>query len=150
LNQKKLSKKAFVNVKKLRYRAGSLLVELSKNRPDSIGFVLGIIISKDIFTTKRDSDENIKNPKLKYADWGVFGLGYKSGTSCIISTFRLRNVKTDLFISRVQKISVHEIEHNLGLDHCETEKCTMQDAIETISTVDYKGYKLCEKCYQKI
>ncbi|WP_109098298.1 matrixin family metalloprotease [Aquimarina sp. AU58] len=149
LNGKKLPEKAFVNIKSPRYRADSLLIELSKSRPDSIGFILGIT-SKDISTTKRGSDGNIKKPKSKYTDWGVFGLGYKPGTSCIISTFRLRNVKTDLFISRVQKISVHEIGHNLGLDHCETEKCVMQDAVETISTVDSEGFKLCEKCYRKI
>ncbi len=149
MNGKKLPEKAFVNIKSPRYRADSLLIELSKNRPDSIGFILGIT-SKDISTTKRGLDGNIKKPKSKYTDWGVFGLGYKSGTSCIISTFRLKNVKTDLFISRVQKISVHEIGHNLGLDHCETEKCVMQDAVETISTVDSEGFKLCEKCYRKI
>jgi len=149
LNNKELPKYAFVNIKSPRYQADSLLIDLSENRPDSISFILGIT-SKDISTTKRGSDGNIKTPKSKYIDWGIFGLGYKPGESCIISTYRLKNIKADLFISRVQKISVHEIGHNMGLDHCDIEKCVMQDAVETIKTVDLEGYELCKKCINKI
>ena len=120
-----------------------------QNKPDSIDFVLGIT-SKDISMTKRDAKGEIKNPKSKYLDWWVFGLGFKPGQNCIISTYRLRNVKTDLYLSRVQKIAIHEIGHNMGLDHCETEECVMQDAVESIKTVDLEGYELCGKCRQKI
>ena len=140
---------AFVNIKSPRYRADSLLIDLFQNRPDSIDYLLGIT-SKDISTTKRDSKGNIRQPKSKYLDWGIFGLGYKPGVSCVISTYRLNNGKSDLLISRVQKIAVHEIGHNMGLDHCETEKCVMQDAVETISTVDNEGFELCERCYKKL
>ena len=149
LEGKKLPKNAFVNIKSPRYRADSLLVDLVNNRPDSINYLIGIT-SKDISTTKRDSKGNIKQPESKYLDWGIFGLGYKPGVSCVISTYRLNNVKSDLFISRVQKIAVHEIGHNMGLDHCETEKCVMQDAVETITTVDTEGFELCEKCHRKL
>ena len=149
LEGRKLPKNAFVNIKSPRYRADSLLIDLVQNRPDSIDYLLGIT-SKDISTTKRDSNGNIKQPESKYLDWGIFGLGYKPGVSCVISTYRLNNGKSDLLISRVQKIAVHEIGHNMGLDHCETEKCVMQDAVETITTVDAEGFELCEKCYKKL
>ena len=149
LKDRKLPKNAFVNIKSPRYRADSLLIDLVQNRPDSIDYILGIT-SKDISTTKRDSKGNIRQPELKYLDWGIFGLGYKPGVSCVISTHRLKNGKSDLLISRVQKIAVHEIGHNMGLDHCETEKCVMQDAVETITTVDSEGFELCEKCYKKL
>lgn len=149
LTRKALPKSAFVSIKSPRYRADSLLIHLLKNKPDTIDYVLGIT-SKDISTTMRDSQGNIKIPKSKYLDWGVFGLGYKPGGSCMISTFRLYSVKEQLYLSRIQKIAVHEIGHNMGLDHCETKQCVMQDAVESIKTVDLEGSKLCKRCHHKI
>ena len=149
LSNKALPKSAFVNIKSPRYRADSLLKDLLKVRPDSIDFILGIT-SKDISTTKRDSDGKVKKPESRYADWGIFGLGYKPGKSCVISTFRLKKTESKIYESRLQKISVHEIGHNYGLDHCETDKCVMQDAVETIKTVDLAGFELCEKCFRRI
>ncbi len=149
LNKRALPKEAFVNLKTPRYRADSLLIHLSKNKPDSIDFVLGIT-SKDISTTKRDNNGNIKKPKSKYLDWGIFGLGYKPGSSCIISTYRLQSVTTNIYLSRIQKIAIHELGHNMGLNHCETEGCVMQDAVESVKTIDLEGYELCKKCRQRI
>lgn len=149
LSKKDLPEFAFVNIKSPRYRADSLLIDLLKIRPDSIDFILGVT-SKDISTTKRSSNGEIKKPETKYTDWGIFGLGYKPGKSCVISTFRLKKTQSKTFKSRVQKVSIHEIGHNLGLDHCETNKCVMQDAVETINTVDSAGFELCENCFQKI
>jgi len=146
---KKIPKYAYVNIKTPRYRADTLLIDLLKNRPGSIDYILGIT-SKDISTTKRDSNGNIKTPRSKYIDWGIFGLGYKPGKSCIISTHRLRTANTNLYISRIQKISVHEIGHNMALNHCEVDKCVMNDAVETIKTVDSESYELCEKCLKRI
>jgi archaemetzincin len=148
LSNKELPKSAFVNIKSPRYRADSLLIDLSKIRPDSVDFILGIT-SKDISTTKRDSEGKIKKPESKYIDWGIFGLGYMPGQSSIISTFRLKNTSPENFKSRAQKISVHEVGHNFGLQHCEVNKCVMQDAVETIKTIDLADFDLCEKCFQK-
>lgn len=149
LPKKALPKSAFVTIKSPRYRADSLLIDLLKIRPDSIDYIIGVT-SKDISTTKRNAKGEIKNPKSKYTDWGIFGLGYKPGKSCIISTFRLKKTTSETFKSRVQKIAVHEIGHNLGLDHCKTKKCVMQDAVETINTIDLANFELCEKCYRYI
>lgn len=149
LKNKALPKSAFVNIKSPRYRADSLLKDLLKIRPDTIDFILGIT-SKDISTTKRSTDGKIKKPESKYKDWGVFGLGYKPGKSCVISTSRLKKTESKIYESRVQKISIHEIGHNFGLDHCKIDKCVMQDAVETIKTIDSANFELCEKCSQRI
>ncbi|MFV0530786.1 MAG: matrixin family metalloprotease [Flavobacteriales bacterium] len=149
LKSKSLPKKAFVNIKTPRYRADSLLIDLLENKPDSVDYILGIT-SKDISTTKRNTEGNIKEPESKYLDWGIFGLGYKPGRSCIISTFRLKNTSQKLFFDRIQKIAVHEIGHNMGLNHCETNNCVMQDAVETIKTVDFANKELCSKCKSNI
>ncbi|MFD2914725.1 matrixin family metalloprotease [Psychroserpens luteus] len=149
LDRKELPQEAFINIKSPRYRADSLLIDLKKQCPDSIDYIIGIT-SKDISTTKRNTNGDIKTPESKYSDWGIFGLGYKPGKSCVVSTFRIKNVEASLFKSRLQKISVHEIGHNMGLDHCKTEKCVMQDAVESINTVDVANFELCPNCHHKI
>nr|WP_321227825.1 matrixin family metalloprotease [uncultured Psychroserpens sp.] len=149
LDKKELPQEAFINIKSPRYRADSLLIDLKKQCPDSIDYIIGIT-SKDISTTKRNANGDIKTPESKYSDWGIFGLGYKPGKSCVVSTFRIKNVEASLFKSRLQKISVHEIGHNMGLDHCKTEKCVMQDAVESINTVDLANFELCTNCHHKI
>ncbi|WP_366941751.1 hypothetical protein [uncultured Psychroserpens sp.] len=145
LEKKELPKSAFIQIKSPRYKADSLLIDLLKIRPDSIDYALGIT-TKDISTTKRNPDGSIKTPESKYSDWGIFGLGYRPGKSCVISTFRLKHKKPKIFESRAQKIAVHEIGYNLGLSHCNHNECVMQDAVETILTVDSAGFELCENC----
>ena len=149
LDPKVLPKSAFVNIKRPRYRADSLLKDLKKQRHDSIDFILGIT-SKDISTTKRAANSTIKKPESKYSDWGVFGLGYRPGKACVISTFRLKHANAKTYLDRIQKIAIHEIGHNLGLHHCPNAKCVMQDAVETIKTVDSAGFELCEDCKSQI
>ena len=146
-----LPQSAFVNIKSPRYRADSLIRIIRREKPDSIDYVLGLTES-DISTTKRDKNGNIKKPESKYTDWGIFGLGFRPGASCIVSTFRLKkSVSREKFVERFKKVCVHEIGHNLGLEHCTSdEKCVMRDAAETIKTVDQVDLMLCSNCLSKI
>jgi len=148
LPQQNLPKDCFINVKSPRYRADKLLKYLKSNRPDSIDLMLGLT-TKDISTTKKDKDGNVKKPKSKYEDWGIFGLGYRPGNAAMVSTFRLR--KPGLTIERLQKVVTHEIGHNLGLKHCSQNKnCIMDDAAESIKTIDAAGRFLCDYCSRKV
>lgn len=136
---------AFVNIKSSRYRADSLIAWMKRTRPDSISHVIGITAS-DISTTKRINGK-IKEPASKYSDWGIFGLGYRPGPSCIVSTYRLKmKVDPNGFHDRLRKVSVHELGHCLGLRHCPDQSCVMTDALERISTVDQAGFTLCQDC----
>ncbi len=149
LETKALPASSFVNIKSPRYRADILIRLLKTQKPDSVDFILGLT-NKDISTTKRDAFGNIKKPESRYKDWGVFGLGYRPGVACVISTFRLNHSSEKLFISRLQKVALHEIGHNYGLPHCKTQFCVMQDAVETIKTIDKVNPQLCMKCTKKI
>jgi archaemetzincin len=135
---------SFIHLKTPRYRADSLLKYLKKIKPSNTNLILGIT-SEDISTTKLDADGNIKKPIEKYKDFGVFGLGYQPGSSCIISTFRLGN-DPNIIRNRIAKIAVHEIGHNLGLSHCKNINCVMQDAVESILTIDRESNSLCTAC----
>lgn len=144
-----LPQSAYINIKSPRYRADTLLVHMKQQTNDSVGYVLGLT-SADISTTKYESRGKIKEPEWKYSDWGVFGLGYCPGPSCVVSTFRINNTDKKLFISRLKKVCIHEVGHNFGLPHCETEGCVMMDAAETIKIIDRVGFDLCEKCWNEI
>lgn len=149
LPQMEVPKNSYVNIKTPRFRADSLIKELKLNKSDTIDYVLGLINS-DISTTKRDKNGKIKEPSSKYIDWGVFGLGYQPGQSSIVSTFRIKTENKKLYIIRLKKVCIHEVGHNFGLKHCSSDMCVMQDAAETIKTVDNVKMELCEKCKQKI
>jgi archaemetzincin len=99
------------NHNKSRRRADALIAYLTdiagKNQ-----LVIGLT-TKDISTSKDGK-----------SDWGVFGLGYRPGKSCIASTYRLKGNKTE----KLFKVAIHELGHTQGLPHCPIKKCFMRDA----------------------
>lgn len=147
LPKKTIPKRFYTNIKSPRYRADSIIKHLKNIKPNSTDYLLGVT-TKDISTTKKDPWGNIKKPEFKYKDWGVFGLGYRPGPSCVISKYRLGNgIQAK---DRLHKIALHELGHNLGLKHCPNKGCCMQDAAEKISTIDHVKENLCKKCKSKI
>lgn len=71
------------------------------------------------------SHRDISTRKGQQEDWGVMGLAYRPGNSCIASYFRLpAKEKAYSFY----KVVIHEIGHTEGLDHCENKRCFMQNA----------------------
>ena len=48
---------------------------------------------------------------------------------------------------RLAKVAVHEIEHTLGLPHCPTRGCLMEDAEGKVVTVD-RERNFCAHCRQ--
>lgn len=144
-----IPKSTFINQKSPRYRADQLIRILRDTKPDTLDYVLGLI-EKDISTTKKDTNGETRKPISKYQDWGVFGLGYRPGESCIVSTFRFKKTSNIKFIDRLKKISTHELGHNLGLKHCPSKKCVMTDAAESIKTIDAVNLALCQECTDQL
>ncbi len=143
LSDKKIPESFFTNIKSPRYRADSIIEMLNKEKTDSVDYIIALT-SADISITKN------KKPEAKYKDWGVFGYGFVGKPGCVVSTFRLNHKFKKVMIERVQKISLHEIGHNLGLPHCESKNCFMRDAAESIKTIDGVEMNLCESCRNKI
>lgn len=149
LPKRALPSTAFINIKSPRYRADSLLKDLKRNKPKDVSYILGLTRS-DISTTKRDKLGRIKQPEYKYHDFGIFGLGYRPGPCSIVSTYRIKHNDPKVFRTRLKKICVHELGHNMGLPHCPNEGCVMQDANETIRTIDSAEMELCPSCRKRI
>lgn len=96
-----------------RYRADSLnsyLWQMATTKSVVIG-----LTTKDISVRKGNME-----------DWGVMGLAYMPGHSCVVSTYRLskKNLHEQLY-----KVAIHELGHTQGVAHCEYDKsCYMRDA----------------------
>jgi predicted Zn-dependent protease len=123
-----------------RYRAEKLLTFLDGLRSQGSRKVVGLT-SVDISTSKG-----------LYDDWGIFGMADLGGSSCIISTYRLgRNgASADLIATRLRKVVTHEVGHILGLPHCPTPGCIMQDAQGKIATIDRSNGALCPDCQKRL
>ena len=86
----------------------------------------------------------------KYRDFGVFGLGYVGGPSCVVSTHRLGHSDRPRFFDRLKKIVVHELGHNRALPHCTDTACVMRDAVERMSSIDAAAASFCAVCLQRL
>lgn len=100
------------NPDRARYRADKLIRFLGKLAKDN-ELIIGLT-GRDISTTKGNIN-----------DWGVMGLGYCPGKSCIASTFRLRGNNR---LEKLFKVAIHELGHTEGLSHCPEKTCLMRDA----------------------
>lgn len=135
----------FLNTSKgERYSADSIIKWMAATAPDSIIKIVAIT-NKDIFTTKYANGQ-IKKPESTYAVWGIFGLGYKPGRSCVVSDHRLHTGNPAQFHHRLRTVVIHELGHTQGLDHCPTPNCIMSDANESIRTVDKSSNQYCKHC----
>jgi archaemetzincin len=122
-----------------RYRAEKLLRFLNRRLPAADARILGLTAA-DISTTKGG-----------FADWGVIGLGEMPGTASVISVYRCRKHARDAAQARTRlaKAAVHELGHTLGLEHCPTRGCLMQDAEGKVATADGE-YDFCPSCRARL
>lgn len=122
-----------------RYRAEKLLDFLQKRLPADGFRILGLT-GVDISTTKG-----------RYKDWGILGLALLDDRVCVISAFRARKGTRSRRHGQIRlaKVAVHEIGHTLGLPHCPTRGCLMEDARGKVATCD-REYDLCPRCRARL
>ena len=121
-----------------RYKADILISWLKANKPADADYIIGI------------TESDISTKKESIPDFGIMGLGYRPGVSCVVSTFRIKTKNKALFKERLAKIALHEIGHNLGLQHCNTKTCFMHAAEASIKQIDSEQLDLCMNCKKKI
>jgi archaemetzincin len=118
-----------------RYRAEKILPFLLEKLPGDGARILGLT----------DVDISTDNGSIK--DWGILGLANLGGKECIVSAFRCHKRSPQGMPARIllAKVAVHEVGHTLGLDHCITRGCLMEDAGGLVSTCD-REYDICSRC----
>jgi archaemetzincin len=122
------------NKTKTRYRADSLLIYLNAQTRDE-NLTIGLT-NKDISHTKRNESGDIL-----VDDWGIMGLGYQPGKSCVASTHRLKGHNQ---LEKLFKVAIHELGHTQGLKHCPVKGCLMMDANGKDHFDELEGF--CAKC----
>jgi len=81
----------------------------------------------------------------------VFGEAQFNGSAAVVSLQRLTNQfyglprNDNLMLSRLEKETVHELGHTLGLYHCRQFECVMR-ASTYVEEIDLKRSELCTDC----
>lgn len=114
---------------KKRYRADKIIaLQEAEYKDDHDVTVIGV--------TCRDISTTIHGQK----DYGIMGLSYSPGNSCVVSSYRVRDRKN------LHKVVLHEFLHSRGLPHCPKDdpQCYMKDAKGKGNIVKQKY--LCKSC----
>jgi archaemetzincin len=127
------------------------LLSKSKKRYDALKILKNFKSPKNILIIT-EKDIVHKNEERNIDEWGIIGLGFRPGTVCVVSTYRIKNnVTKNKFNDRLLKVSLHEIGHNLGIDHCNNDsKCLMSAANGKVSRIDSEKFYICDKCRKQI
>ena len=124
----------FLGETKTKYRIDKIISSLKKDA-DTHKIYIGLT-HKDIC---REEKNGVK-------DWGVLGSSIITSHACVVSTYRLKNKKRDLW-----KLATHEFIHTYyGYHHCPKDDihCLMKDAK---GKADFSNKKdLCDFCKSKI
>ena len=130
----KMPKSAWYAPRK-RWRAEKILDVLEELCPKDAHRILGL------------TGQDISTSKGEYEDWGVMGLASIDGPAGVMSMLRCRKSARNRKHARIRfaKVAVHEIGHTLGLPHCPTRGCLMEDAKGRASTCD-REYDFCDDC----
>ena len=130
------------------YSADSILNLLKKKVSGEIIEIVGLT-HKNIGILKKQ-ENSTGNPLFDYSWESVFGLGDFPGNCCVISNYKFGATGTNLLHRRLRTVVIHEMGHNLGLDHCSHGQCIMSEKNGNLFVLDNAGSNYCDDCKKKL
>jgi archaemetzincin len=130
------------------YSADSILNMFTGLLNDEIIEVVGLT-TKNIYSLKKNTDKT--TGKLWSHSISPFlGFGDYPGNCSIVSDYLFRTNDTTILKHRLKSVIIHEIGHNLGLDHCTVVGCVMSEENRKIPVLDKSGTDYCNLCKRKL
>jgi len=120
-----------------RYRGERILDHLDAAPPAGASHVLALTAT-DVSVTKG-----------RHADWGVLGVAELGGPAAVVSVHRMGGSTTTVS-RRLRRVATHELGHAMGLPHCASPGCVMNDACGAIRTVDRSTGRFCDSCRARL
>ncbi|MCX7745180.1 MAG: matrixin family metalloprotease [Flavobacteriales bacterium] len=102
-----------------------------------------------IGVTQKNLVKNYSNRKKKK----LLGYSELNGHVSVISTYEVSKWKyAEInFYLRMKKILMHELGHNLGLEHCTSNNiCIMHEQAGSVKNLDREDIIYCNDCRQKL
>ena len=130
------------------YSADSILNMFSDLLNDGIIEVVGLT-NKNIYILKKNTNKT-KSKLWSHTVSAVLGFGDYPGNCSVVSDYLFKTNDTTLFKHRLRTVIIHEIGHNLGLDHCTFDKCIMSEENRKIPVLDKSGNDYCDLCKRKL
>jgi archaemetzincin len=122
-----------------RYRGERILADLEACTEPAFVKVVGVM-SRDLSVTSG-----------AIPDWGVLGVAQRSSRVAVVSTHRLGgHADRARLEERLTRVTIHELGHACGLDHCPVAGCVMNDANGSIHTVDRSTGEFCAACAERL
>lgn len=75
----------------------------------------------------------------------VYGESQLGGKAAVVSLYRLNDVDRQITYARIAKVSIHEIGHVLGLEHCWEAGCLMRFS-KQLDQLDRLPLRFCSAC----
>jgi archaemetzincin len=130
------------------YSADSILDLLSTKLSREIIEVVGVT-SLGI-GIKQKGKPRTTHPFHVYPVQRVFGLADFTGNCAVISDAYFRSADSTVFQHRLRTTVIHEMGHNIGLDHCSFERCVMAEQNGTLFGLDISENDYCINCRKKL
>lgn len=80
----------------------------------------------------------------------VLGLGDFPGHCCVVSDHNFEIGDTVFYKNRLRKAVLHEVGHNLGLDHCSSDLCIMAEKYKSVTGFLKSADDYCEACKKNL
>lgn len=128
------------------YSADSILDMLSTKLNNEILEVIALTHKGIYILPKNKTDNSLSGKRIQ----PLFGLADFTGNCAVITDVLFNSIDTAVFQHRLRTTVIHEIGHNIGLDHCASQRCIMSAQNGKLSALDKSGRDYCADCRRKL